>query len=164
MTVRHPPVTLNHMARLVLQLLAVTLATLLASCTTPMDRAPRLTSHPDVVTIPEGDFTMGDLAGNGQADERPTHTVTVTAFALGRHEVTTPAERHRAMTWAQRLKRVFGIEIETCLQCGGKVKVIASIEDPVVIAKILGHLAAREAPVRSRPPTRGPPQEKLGFP
>ena len=42
-------------------------------------------------------------------------------------DLRTPAERHRAMTWAQRLKRVFGIEIETCEQCGGKVKVIASI-------------------------------------
>ena len=47
------------------------------------------------------------------------------------------------MTWAQRLKRVFGIEIETCEQCGGKVRVIASIEDPAVIGKILGHLASR---------------------
>ena len=74
----------------------------------------------------------------------------------------TPAERHRAMSWAQRLKRVFGIE--TCAQCGGKVKVIASIEDPAVIAKILGHVAARESPVGSRPPTRGPPPGRLGIP
>ncbi|MDA9982390.1 hypothetical protein N9H39_06560 [Gammaproteobacteria bacterium] len=28
---------------------------------------------------------------------------------------------------------VFKIDIETCEQCGGAVKVIASIEDPVVI-------------------------------
>ena len=76
----------------------------------------------------------------------------------------TPAERHRAMTWAQRLKRVFGIEIETCEQCGGKVRVIASIEDPAVIAKILGHVATREAPVGSRPPARGPPPGSLGIP
>jgi hypothetical protein len=27
-------------------------------------------------------------------------------------DLRTPAERHRAMSWAQRLKRVFGIEIE----------------------------------------------------
>jgi hypothetical protein len=32
------------------------------------------------------------------------------------------------MTWAQRLKRVFGIDIETCHQCGGVVKIIASID------------------------------------
>ena len=37
--------------------------------------------------------------------------------------------RHVAMTWAQRLKRVFGVEIDTCARCGGKLKVIASIED-----------------------------------
>jgi len=38
------------------------------------------------------------------------------------------------MTWAQRLKRVFAIEIEKCEKCGGKVKIIACIEDPEVIA------------------------------
>ena len=44
------------------------------------------------------------------------------------------------MTWAQRLKRVFNIDIETCSECGGDVRIIASIEDPVVIQKILVHL------------------------
>ena len=44
------------------------------------------------------------------------------------------------MTWAQRLKRVFGIEINTCARCGGKLKVIGSIEEPQIIAMILGHL------------------------
>jgi hypothetical protein len=29
---------------------------------------------------------------------------------------------HVAMSWAQRLKRVFGIDIETCERCGGAVK------------------------------------------
>ena len=44
------------------------------------------------------------------------------------------------MTWAQRLKRVFNIDIETCSECGGDVRIIASIEDPIVIQKILAHL------------------------
>lgn len=48
--------------------------------------------------------------------------------------------RHVAMTWAQRLKRVFGIQIDTCARCGGKLKVIASIEEQEVIARILAHL------------------------
>lgn len=48
------------------------------------------------------------------------------------------------MTWMQRLKRVFNIDIETCERCGGKVKVIASIEDPAVIAHILKHLKQKE--------------------
>jgi len=29
------------------------------------------------------------------------------------------------MTWAQRLKRVFDVDVETCDQCGGGIKVIA---------------------------------------
>ena len=45
-----------------------------------------------------------------------------------------------AITWAQRLKRVFAIDIEICRECGGAVKVIACIEDPEVIKKILTHL------------------------
>ena len=44
------------------------------------------------------------------------------------------------MSWAQRLKRVFNIDIEVCDICGKKVKVIACIEDPAVIKKILAHL------------------------
>jgi len=44
------------------------------------------------------------------------------------------AERHRAMTWVQRLKRVFRLDLETCEGCGGQVRVVACIEDPLVIA------------------------------
>lgn len=37
-----------------------------------------------------------------------------------------PAQRRAAMTWAQRLKRVFGLDIETCRACGGAVRIIAA--------------------------------------
>ncbi|MBK7168256.1 MAG: transposase [Gammaproteobacteria bacterium] len=37
-------------------------------------------------------------------------------------------ERHAAMSWAQRLKRVFGIDVESCVRCGQAVKIIACIE------------------------------------
>ena len=47
--------------------------------------------------------------------------------------------RHVALRWAQRLKRVFGIEIESCGRCGAGLKIVASIEDPAVIARILAH-------------------------
>jgi hypothetical protein len=40
---------------------------------------------------------------------------------------------HVSMTWARRLKRVFHIDIETCIQCGGAVKIITCIEDAGVI-------------------------------
>ena len=61
-----------------------------------------------------------------------------------------------SMTWAQRLKRVFAIEIERCENCGGRVKIIASIEDPEVIEKILKHLGQDEASqTRNRSPPTG---------
>ena len=73
-------------------------------------------------------------------------------------EAKTPAQRRAAMTWAQRLKRVFKIDIETCDQCGGALKVIASIEDPAVVRWILDHLEPR--PDSNATPThraRAPP-------
>ena len=77
-------------------------------------------------------------------------------------EVRTPAERHAAMTWAQRLKRVFSIDIEVCGRCGGSVRVIASIEDQDIIDRILTHLRDKELATPSlpllTPPSRAPPE------
>ena len=42
----------------------------------------------DMVSIPSGTFRMGDLSGEGYEDERPVHTVTVTAFRMSKYEVT----------------------------------------------------------------------------
>ena len=78
------------------------------------------------------------------------------------HVAKPPTRRHGAMSWARLLKRVFGIEIEDCARCGGKLGVIASIEEPEVIAKILAHL---ERTARDQYPSelplgaRGPPQQ-----
>jgi Putative transposase len=52
------------------------------------------------------------------------------------------------MSWARLLKRVFDIDIEHCPNCGGRLKIIAAIEDPPVIVKILSHRGL---------PTRAPP-------
>jgi hypothetical protein len=91
------------------------------------------------------------------------HRAQVTKGGRGRGarrpEDSTPAERRAAMTWAQRPKRVFGIDIETCSVCGGAMRIIACIEDPAVIEKILAHLDAKAAagqPARP-PPSRAPP-------
>ena len=72
----------------------------------------------------------------------------------------TPAERQASMTWAKRLKRVFDIEIEICSECGSNVRIIASIEDPAVINKILSHLDRKAATAGTTrlPQCRAPPQ------
>jgi hypothetical protein len=67
-----------------------------------------------------------------------------------------PIPRHIAMTWAQRLKRVFLIDVTVCEHCGGAVKIIACIQDKLTIGKILSHLNEASVPV-PLPPPRGPP-------
>ena len=67
------------------------------------------------------------------------------------------------------IQRVFDIDVERCPHCGGDLKIIAAIEEPAVIVKILTHpgLPARAPP---RSPARplalfraGPdPQGKYG--
>ncbi len=82
---------------------------------------------------------------------------TRTAASAARGEVSV-SDRQRAMSWAQRLKRVFAIDIETCRQCGGKLRVIASIEQPAVIERILEHLGHTAEPLVPAHPSRAPPQ------
>ncbi len=52
---------------------------------------------------------------------------------------------------------------ETCRACGGALEIIAIIEDPVVIEKILSHLVqkATSAEPCRLPPSRAPPQAGL---
>lgn len=53
------------------------------------------------------------------------------------------------LTWAQRLKRVFDIDITACPLCGGTMRVIADITDPDVIQSILDHIEAQPPPLKS---------------
>ena len=93
-------------------------------------------------------------AGRGKGDQRKQQ-----------RDGSSPTERHASMTWAQRLKRVFNIDVETCARCSGPVKVIACMEEQVVIDKILVHLRDKEhkapaAPLLVAPP-RAPPSRPV---
>jgi hypothetical protein len=58
---------------------------------------------------------------------------------------------HSRIQWAQLLKRVFDIDITICSSCGGSLKIIAAIEEPQAIKKILNHLG-----LSAQPPPRTP--------
>ena len=96
------------------------------------------------------------------------HRAQVTKAGRGRgarrSEDSTPAEQRAAMSGAQRLKRVFNIDIETCSVCGGALRIIACIEDSAVIEKILAHLDAKAAADQASrpPPSRAPPARPFG--
>ena len=60
------------------------------------------------------------------------------------------------MNWARLLRRIYKIDVEKCPHCQGKVRIIAAIEEPPVIRKILEHLGLPTSPPRFHP-ARGPP-------
>ena len=67
-----------------------------------------------------------------------------------------PDEISRSLNWARRLKRVFGIEIEQCVRCGGRLQVIASIEEPELIVRILAHRERYAEDAHPAPSPRAP--------
>jgi hypothetical protein len=107
----------------------------------------------------------GVLAPNASCVPRSFHpqgakqaTALCLAFRACRTPSADPAEAPppaapARLSWARLLKRVFNIDIEHCPHCGGPLKIIAAIEHPPVIAKILTHSAC---PPGHRPdPWRG---------
>ena len=87
--------------------------------------------------------------------KKPTADADADAEADGRQEPDLTASKCKGMCCtegrpAQRLKRVLNIDVSICSACGGPMKIIASIEDPFVIGKILSHLEAMFGSLRAR--------------
>ncbi len=71
----------------------------------------------------------------------------------------TPAgERRRArgQLWAALMQRAFGFDVLACPRCGGRLQVIALIEEAAVIRRILQHLGV-PTEVPAPQPARAPP-------
>ena len=55
----------------------------------------------------------------------------------------------RYWTWATLMRRAFDLDVLRCPRCAGRMELIATIDDPAVIARILAHLGlpgARDGP------------------
>ena len=66
-----------------------------------------------------------------------------------------PHRKPNKGSWAKLLSKVFGMDISKCKECGGEMRVIASIIRVSVIQRILSHLGLSPqpppvAPARSR--------------
>jgi len=117
-----------------------------------LERLCRYVSRPPVAT---GHLALTASGQVRDALETPyrdgtTHIVLEPLDLMARLAGLVPPPRHVAMNWAKRLKRVFGIEIDPCQRCGGTLRIIASIEQPEVIAEILSRLE-RPAPQPNQP-------------
>ncbi len=59
--------------------------------------------------------------------------------------------------WAELLRRTFEIDVLACPDCGGRLRLVATIEDPAVARRILSHLGlSTECPEPG--PARSPPR------
>ncbi|MBI5624182.1 MAG: transposase [Elusimicrobia bacterium] len=62
----------------------------------------------------------------------------------------------RYWAWADLMRRAFDLDVLACPRCGGRMRLIATIEDPAVIRRLLDHLGLPTGP--SDPcPSRPPP-------
>jgi len=68
----------------------------------------------------------------------------------------------RGSEWAALMARTFGLDVLACPRCGGRLRLVALIEQAAVIKRMLGHL---RLPTEIPPPrpARAPPDE-LGWP
>jgi hypothetical protein len=65
---------------------------------------------------------------------RPAPTVT-TGDPAAAHRVPPPARRN--WTWAALMRRAFAVDVLACPRCGGRLRVIATVEDPVAVRQLL---------------------------
>src|SRR5205823_3876263 len=59
--------------------------------------------------------------------------------------------------WAELMHRAFEADVLACPRCGGRMVVLATIEDPAVIRRILTHLGASMEPGEALPAARASP-------
>jgi hypothetical protein len=62
----------------------------------------------------------------------------------------------RGQCWAELMRRTFGVDVLACPRCGGRLRLIALVEEAAVINRILRHLGLPPAIPAPRP-ARAPP-------
>ena len=65
-----------------------------------------------------------------------------------------PSSKACRRRWAALIRKVWETDPLKCGKCGGSMKIVAFIDDFLVIKKILKHLGLWELPQNERPPPR----------
>ena len=89
---------------------------------------------------------MGERAGSRRPGSRAPDWSGATRPSPPRYE--DPLREHH-IPWAELLQRVFEVDALACPKCGGRMRVLAAITDPIVAARILRclGLASRAPPL-----------------
>ena len=67
------------------------------------------------------------------------------------------AKPRRNYTWSKMLAKVFKVDVTKCDACGGQVKKISAITDPMQVRRYLKH-----ENIDYEPPARAPPRYQQG--
>jgi hypothetical protein len=66
------------------------------------------------------------------------------------------ASRGRHIAWATLLQRVFEVDVLACPRCDGRLELLATLEEPTVVRRILTHVGLPAEPVTPRAPPPAP--------
>jgi hypothetical protein len=102
----------------------------------------------------------GSVLPTGQLDAPPALALGHTGVDSAPQPPVPSRSRPRPHTpWAELLRRTFEIDVLACRECGGRLRLLATIEDSAVARQILSHLGLPTDCPEPRP-ARSPP----GFP
>jgi hypothetical protein len=94
------------------------------------------------VLAPYARWRPGVVAyGRTEIDPATGPKETMGTSEAGRQGVAKP----RYWTWAALMRRAFDLDVLRCPRCAGQMELLATIDDPAVIARILAHLGLPEA-------------------
>ena len=89
-------------------------------------------------------------------DGRDVGKESATEQALDADPAETARRQARGQCWASLMARTFGFDVLACPRCGGRLRLIALIEEAAVIERILRHLGV-PTEIPAPRPARAPP-------
>jgi len=89
------------------------------------------------------------VAGYGA---RPVEALGVASASAGANAEPTAAPNARHWAWAALMRRAFDIDVLACPRCGGRLRLIATVEDPDAIRAILADVGVLRELAERAPP------------
>jgi hypothetical protein len=93
----------------------------------------------------------GLMIGGGQGEPASSMPASRDPTTTGSVEPPPPPAA-RKWSWPELMRHTFWVDVLACARCGGRMRVVATIEDPVVIRRILTHLGLPTEASAPRPP------------
>ena len=122
-----------------------------------LEKLPSLTPRPRInlilyhgVLAPHAGWRARVVAYDGPM---PAATVPAPRPLDGRPSGPAVRSTPRHWPWAKLMQRALEIDVLACQRCGGRLRLIATVEDPREIREVLEIVAREDAPMNRAPPS-----------